>query len=92
MQAHSVIDIVEWLANALLELLYLTHTQVEFGCSVTSTANCRVVDQVDVVPLPIPLMCNLADASCIYHPLTVYHNQPDCFFVPWDQLYILLGI
>ena len=63
MQAHSVIDLVEWLANALLELLYLAHTEVEFGCSVTSTVNCRVVDQVDVVPLPIPVMCDLADVT-----------------------------
>ena len=65
MRAHSVIDLVEWLVNALLELLYLAHTEVEFGRSVTSTANCRVVDQVDVVRLPIPVMCDLADADVI---------------------------
>jgi hypothetical protein len=44
-------------------MVYLAHAELDFGRSVTSTASCRVVKVVDVVDLPVPDVCDLADAT-----------------------------
>ena len=47
----------------VIESLDLAHAQVEIGRSATSTAKCRMVDVVDMVPLHVLVMCDLADAK-----------------------------